>query len=273
MLSREAPLPLYYQIELHLREAIEAGRYQPGDRLPTEGELQHTFGVSRVTVRTALRRLEEDGLISTQRGRGTFVTTQANPKRQIERHPARLLAFEQDLRRYGVEPHAEVLAVEWVPASSRVAGLLDVPPGQEVLRLRRLGYVDDAPLWVESRHFHPRVAAVLAEQDLRSASITTLLQQIAGKPVTSSRLRISAGAATPDQARLLALAPGEPVLINEFADYVDDQPIEAARAVFRGDRYAFIVEVFSSHGSVDEVLRSSRDISGTLSLIRQEVSP
>jgi GntR family transcriptional regulator len=272
VISREAPLPLYYQIELKLREEIDAGRYRPGDRLPTEGELQRAYGVSRVTVRTALHRLEEDGLVSTQRGKGTFVTTQANADRQIERNPSRLLAFEEDLLKRGSHPRADVLAIEHVPAPQRMAALLSIEGGEEVTRVRRLGFVDDLPLWLESRYFHPTVSQALQQQDLESASVTALLQTVVGHPVTSSRLRISAGAATSEQARHLGLKGGDPVLINEFVVSADGQAVEAARAVFRADRYAFTVEVFSSQTSVNQVLRSSDGAAGALSLIRQEVS-
>ncbi|MGH2531649.1 MAG: GntR family transcriptional regulator [Thermomicrobiales bacterium] len=272
MISRETPLPLYYQIELRLREAIEQGRYRLGDRLPTEGELQQAYGVSRVTVRTALRRLEEDGLISTQRGRGTYVTTQAHPEDQIERNPSRLLSFEEDVQRQAGPPRVEVLAVEHGPAPQRMAAVLELGPGEEVTRVRRLGWVGDAPLWLESRYFHPSVGEALAERDLESASVTALLETVAGRHVTSSRLRISAAAATSDQAKLLGLHAGDPVLINEFAVYAEGRAVEAARAIFRADRYAFTVEVLSTEASVDLALRASGEGTGALSLIRQEVS-
>lgn len=272
MLRREAPVPLYYQIELQLREAFESGRYQPGDRLPTEQELQRAYGVSRVTIRTALHRLEEDGLISTQRGRGSFVTNQANPNRQIERDASRLLAFEEDLRRYSAHPRADVLALEQVPVPQRMAALLNLEPETAVTRVRRLGWVDDEPLWIESRYFHPSVGDALTEQDLRGASVTALLEAAVGQTVTSSRLRVSAGAATVDQAKHLTLRTGDPVLINEFVVSAGDRPIESARAIFRADRYAITVEVLSSMESTDLALRSSRGATGALGLFRQEVS-
>ena len=271
MLEREAPVPLYHQLELQLRDAIEAGRYRPGERLPTEGELQRAYNVSRVTVRTALRRLEEDGLISTQRGRGTFVTSQADERHKIERNPARLLAFEEDVLRQAGPLRVEVLAIEQYPAPQRVAALLAVAEGTEITRVRRLGSVGEMPLWVESRYFQPAIATMLTEADLTSASVTALLETMTGRHVASSRLRITAGAATGEQARHLDVQPGAPVLINEFAVYADERPIEAARAVFRADRYAFTVEVFAPEQSTDRALRATLGSGGSFSLIRQEV--
>jgi GntR family transcriptional regulator len=271
MLERKTPVPLYHQLELHLRAAIDSGAYLPGDRLPTESELQAAYNVSRVTVRTALKRLEEDGLVSTQRGRGTFVTSQAADAQKIVRNPARLLSFEEDLTRYG-PLRVDVLAVELYPAPQRIASLLDVELGTELTRIRRVGSVGDSPLWFESRYFHPDYGTVLGEEELQSASVTALLETMTGLHVGSSRLRISAGAATREQAKHLELEPGEPVLINEFGVYAEGRPIEAARAIFRGDRYAFALEVFASDLTIGQVMGSAFPDGGIVSVIRQEVT-
>jgi GntR family transcriptional regulator len=273
MLERQAPVPLYYQIELRLREDIESGKYHPGDRLPTEKELQERYDVSRVTVRTALRRLEEDGLISTHRGRGTFVTTQGTEAQRIERDTTRLHSFEEDIARQGGEPRIEVLSLERVPVPQRIAALLDVPDGTEVTRIRRLGLVGDAPLWIESRYVHPDIDDRFLSDDADNVSIIQTLESQTGRRVDRSRLRITAASATNDQANHLQVAKGAPVLINEFVDFSQGKPIEAARAVFRGDRYAFSVEVFGLEaGNTPSASQSFLGANGAQSIIRQEVS-
>jgi len=256
MIQREGPVPLYHQIELHLREQIESGRCRPGERLPPEGELQRLYGVSRITVRAALHRLEEDGIVSTRRGRGTFVERQAVEGPKIERNPVHLLAFEDEVLKQGLTLDVTVLSVEQCPVPERIGVLLDVATGTEVLRVRRVGRAGDAPLWTEARYFPLGVGAHLHEGDLGRASMTAFLQAIVGLPVTSSRLRITAGPATADQARLLEIAPGDAVLINEFAFYdAEGRPTEAARAVFRADRYAFSFTIPPSRSEIDQVRR------------------
>jgi GntR family transcriptional regulator len=265
-------MPLYYQIELRLREAIESGTYRPGDRLPTEKVLQERFGVSRVTVRTALRRLEEEGMISTQRGRGTFVTIQGDEGKRIERNTARLHSFEEDILGQGGEPRIEVLALERIPVPQRIGNLLDLNEGTEITRIRRVGWVGETPLWVESRYIHPSVDAALSTSGAGNTSISRVLESESGHLIDSSRLRITAATATKDQANSLGIRPGDPVLINEFVDYADGFPIEAARAVFRADRYAFSVETVSPN--VDrrgQLSHSFLGADGPQSIIRQEV--
>ncbi len=271
MLERKVPVPLYHQLELQLKAAIEEGVYRPGDRLPTESELQQQFQVSRVTVRTALKRLEEDGLITSRRGSGTFVTAQES-SRQIERHTSKLLGFEEDLIQQGGVPEIEVLSVEAYPAPPRIAQLLDIESGSETTRIRRVGSVAGEPLWLESRWLHPEFVEALTDADLTSASLTALYETRVGMPIESSRLRISAAAATREQAKTLRIEAGDPVLVNEYAVYADGRPIDATRSVFRADRYAFTFEVYAPGPHQRGSLQGAYPSGGMLSVIRQEVS-
>jgi GntR family transcriptional regulator len=262
VLERQQPVPLYYQLELHLRDAIESGRFGSGEQLPPEKELSRLFGVSRVTVREALRRLEEDGLISRTPGRGTIVLPQAVEGRKIERNPARLFGFEEEIIRHGFTPRVEVLSMEQSPAPERIAALLQVSPGIELTRVRRLGWAGDEPLWVESRYFPPRTAESVTPQVASRTSVTTFLHSVVGLGIAGTRLRVSAGAASANQAKLLNIKPGDPVLINEFAFYdTARHPVEAARAVYRADRYAFTFEASSTSPSGEVALRSSGAVS------------
>lgn len=261
MIQRDGPVPLYYQIELHLRAAIESGHYPSGERLPPEGELQRLYGVSRITIRAALRRLEEDGIVTTRRGRGTFVERQAVEGRKIERNPVHLLAFEDEVLKQGLTLAVAVLTVEQCPAPERIGQLLDIATGTEVLRVRRVGRAGDAPLWTESRYLPLGIGESLRADDLSRTSMTAFLEAVVGLPVTSSRLRITAGPATVDQARHLEIASGDAVLINEFAFYdVEGRPVEAARAVFRADRYAFTFAIPPSPTEMDRARRIVRGV-------------
>ena len=236
-LQRGEPVPLYYQVEVALRRAIEAGQ-MPDGRLPTEEELVERYGVSRITIRTALRRLEEDGLIERHRGRGTFV--RADSVAKIERHPGRLLGFEQDLRRQGATPSISVLRVERVEPPAVVARLLGMRADETGYRVRRLGRVDGEALWLESRYYSEPVGARLAEQDLSAASLTNLLEQCLGVHVAGARLRVEAGSANARQARELEVRKGHPLLVNQFAFMdMEGRALEVLHAAFRGDRYAF----------------------------------
>lgn len=240
-LRRDQPVPLYYQVEVALRRAIELGQV-PDGRLPTEEELMERYRVSRITIRTAMRRLEEDGLIERHRARGTFVRDGAI--RKIERHPDHLLGFEEELRRQGATPAVEVLAVEEIEPPDGVAQALARPAAEWVYRLRRLGRANGQPLWIESRYYPQWVGARMLKHDLAGASVTRLLEEVLEVRIAGVRLRVEAAAANARQARALNVRTGHPLLVNQFAlRDAKGQVLEVLRAAFRGDRYAFAFDL------------------------------
>jgi GntR family transcriptional regulator len=243
MLRRNQPVPLYYQVEVAIRRAIEHGEF-PDGRLPPEGDLATRYQVSRMTLRAALGRLEEDGLIERHRARGTFVRQEA--VRKIVRHPNRLLGFEEDLRRQGAAPRVELLAVEQLEPPEGIARVLELGEGEQTYRVRRRGIVNQQPLWIEARYYPPDVGARMVTQDLQRASITARLEEVLGTRVTSGRVHVEAAIANSRQAQQLEVRSGHPLLVNQFAFFDSSgRALEVLRAVFRGDRYAFSFELSS----------------------------
>ncbi len=259
MLERSQPIPLYYQLEQQLRQEIESGRWPPGTRVPPESELVRIYGVSRITVRTALERLADDGLIERQRGRGTFVNPNVSPHPKIEREPARLFAFEQDILRQGQEPTTRVLSIEEGPPPARMAALLRLQPGESAVRLRRLGSTNGQPLWLESRYFPLDVGRAIRGCDLTSPAVSRTIEEACGRRAVRASLRIEAASATASQARQLQVAPGAAVLLNEFVFYdAAGRALQALHAFFRADRYAFAFEVSTEPEQTSEDLWATR---------------
>lgn len=249
-IARASPTPLYYQLELTLRRQIESGILAPNERLPSELELARRFGVSRITVRRSLERLAAQGLVHRKSGRGTYVSPLPRVQVKVERNLVNLLGFEDDLRRSGAVPDVRVLRKEWVPAPEDVASRLEVPAGTQVFRLHRLGMVDGRPLWVEERYFSENVATGIQDYHMESPSIVALLAREYGKRITAAAIRIESVGAAEEVASLLQVRPGSPLLAVQFTTYVDDMPIDAMRAYFRGDRYAYAFRLEAKNAEV-----------------------
>jgi GntR family transcriptional regulator len=240
-LRRDQPIPLYHQLEVQLQRAIFDGSF-PNGRLPNEEDFVRQYRVSRMTVRAALRRLEENGVIERLRGRGTFVRPEAAAK--ITRYPARLLGFEEDLLRQGVLPDLEVLAVEDVEAPVAVARALNLEHGERALRVRRRGRVDGQPLWLEVRYCPSDLGARLRQHDLGVGSFHRLLEEVLGTSLAASRMRIEAVGATRQQARMLGVRSGHALLVSQAVLFdARDRPVSHTWAAFRGDHYAFGFEL------------------------------
>jgi GntR family transcriptional regulator len=227
-------LPHYRQIELALRERVPTLR--PGERLPSDSDLCREFGVSRMTARNAMQRLADDGLVQRIPGRGTFVV-----EPPAHRYADRLMAFSHEMQRQGRRPSSRLLAREIRPATDAEAAVLELQPAEPVVLLRRLRLADAVPIAIETAVLTRRIAAVVMLADLETGSLHEALAG-AGLQLRRGNATITAEAASPEDARLLAVRAGEPLLVERrvIAD-AQAHPVEATESRYPGNRYALDV--------------------------------
>jgi GntR family transcriptional regulator len=227
--------PHYRQIEQALRERIATLR--PGARLPSDTDLCAEFGVSRMTARNAMERLAADGLIRREPGRGSFVT--APP---AHRRTNRLMTFSQEMRRAGRVPSSRVLTRVIRPSTTPEATSLGIPPRQPVVHLRRLRQADGEPIALESTILIGACADAVMTADLAGGSLHETLGR-AGFALARGTGTISAAAATAEDGRLLAIRPGDPLLVERRV-IVDGhgRRIEATESRYAADRYGLVVQ-------------------------------
>lgn len=232
-LDRSSPIPLYFQIAEDLKRQIEDGRLRPGNRLDNELELTKKLGVSRPTVRQAVQRLVEQGLVVRRRGVGTVV----QPPRILR--SVALTSLYDDLRESHRHPETTVLDVAETTADAEVAALLAISEGSAVLSVERLRSADGAPLAV-MRNFLP--AGLLAGSPGESLNETGLYELLRGQGITphAGEQVIGARRATAREARLLAAARGATVLTMRRTTFDPaGRPIEYGVHAYLADRYSF----------------------------------
>jgi GntR family transcriptional regulator len=227
--------PQYRQIEQALRERIASLR--PGERLPSDSQLCLEFGVSRMTARNAMQRLAEDGLVVREPGRGSFVA-----KPPAHRRTNRLMTFTQEMLRAGRIPTSRVLTRVVRPASSSEAANLRIPPRQPVVHLRRLRLADDQPIAIETAVLIEACVDVVLRADLARESLHETLGR-AGFTLARGTGTIFAAAATAEEARLLGIETGDPLLVERRV-IVDDheREVELTVSSYPADRYALEVQ-------------------------------
>jgi DNA-binding GntR family transcriptional regulator len=220
-------------------EAVSSGDLRPGDRLPPERQLAEELGVSRMTLRQALEALERRGLVRRTVGRrgGTFV---AEPK--IERDMTSLAGLTEQLRRQGRQAGARVLGRREGPAGRRSSDALGVELGAPLFEVVRLRLSDGTPLALERSLFPAHRFPGLLDEGL-DGSIYELLDTRYGVPVRRAVERLEPVLAGPDEASLLQIKEGSPLLLVERTSFDGDgQAVEYARDLFRGDRTKVLLE-------------------------------
>lgn len=204
---------------------------KPGDPFPPERELEHQFGVSRITVRQALQQLVLAGRLERVQGRGTFV---AHPK--LEQLLA-LTSFSEDMRRRWQGPGSRVLQVRRIPAAGGVADVLGLVLGSAVLILEWVRLAESEPMALEKVRLSAGRFAELEETDLSDRSLYEWLAE-RGIELSYANQTIEATVLSAEEARLLEVARGKPAFRLERVSY--DQfgcPVELVWSLYRGDRY------------------------------------
>lgn len=226
--------PQYLEIEAVLR--AEVNKLAPNSVLPTEVQLSKRFNVSRITIRRALEMLEQSGLISRQRGRGTIVSP---PK--ISRRFSPLFSFEHDLRDQGIEFETRMITSDFeaVPPEF-IRDRLKLSAKKKVAYLAFSRLVEDRIICTDSRYIHPDVACQLDPKLLESGDTSRVVEKAVGKKITSadweSEIVPCAGAA----AGVLGIAPGSLVVANTFTYFLSNgAAAEAGVMSYRVDRCKF----------------------------------
>ena len=206
-----AALPRYRQLADALRQAIEQGELPDNQPLPSERELAERYDISRDTVRKAVRFLEERGVVYSDHGRGTFVAP------ALVRRMSRFIdGFSQDTLQRGGRPGQRVLSVELCAATLGIAHLLQLEAGHLLNRVRRVRLTDGLPVGLHDAYFPLARGMRLERAEVEQAqSLYKLLTAKAGFAPVEAVENLFAGTADAEEARLLEVDEGSPLLVCE----------------------------------------------------------
>lgn len=236
---------LHGRIREDLRERIVRGVLQPNDRVPSESELMAQYGVSRITVRQALDDLRNEGLIVKVAGKGTFVAG-ARPSQEL----ARLEGFGEAMARGGHRIVNRVVSHVLVPAASQVAERLRLDAGAQVSEIRRVRYLDSAPVSFEVTYLPPRVGERLRGEDLAGRDIFLILESDYGITLGHADVQIGAISADAGLATALSVAPGTALLrIERLTWTADGMPLDFEYLYVRGDAFQYTLRLPRHAGS------------------------
>jgi GntR family transcriptional regulator len=234
-LQEDSPIPLYYQLENEIRRKIEAGDYQPGDKIPSERELSDKVNLSRMTIRKAISNLVEKGILERRRGQGTFVSED-----KVNTFPG-LIGFNEHMELKEMTPSSEVIEQELLIPNHEISSRLKVEEGKVILTARlRLG--NEEPIGYEKSYVPYSVCPQLLEVDLEEGSIYHCLQEAGYKPIKAEQ-ETEAILADRHLADLLEVEVDQPILKNTRVTFSKTKPVEFSYNFYRGDKYSIYTEL------------------------------
>jgi len=222
----------YRAIADELRQRVEAGEFAAGRTLPSEAELSAAYEASRVTIRKALDLLREEGLIDARQGFGWFAAV--DPLRQSL---ARLGTTEGQLADEGVRSERRILDFRFVTAPPRVRQVLGT---KTVLEVRRLNLADGEPFARVTVWCPEALGSGLSRDQVEAHSFYDLLDVDLGGATQT----IGAAAASEDDAAVLEIPSGSPVLVCErITEDAAGRPVLLSEHVFPAHRTEFVVDL------------------------------
>lgn len=223
--------PLWRQVLTDLERRIDSGDI--ADRFPTDKELTEQYGVSRHTVREAVRRLRARGLVERHRGRGSFLN-----EGQLSQPLGGLYSLFRAVEARGLEQRSEVLALE-LDRDAAAAARLALPPRAELVRLDRLRYAGDEPLALDSVWLPADLGRPLLDVDFSRTALYDELRERTGITVTAVQETLEPIVADDGLRELLALDEDEALFRVRRLGSSGDRPVECRVTLIRGQRFAY----------------------------------
>jgi len=240
-IDKESPVPYYHQLKMYFTSEIDSGHWSPEQKLPSEAEFCERFDISRTVVRQAIKELQNEGYLSTEKGKGTFV---ARPK-IIEGFVQSLTGFYEEMVKRGYKVSTHILKQELTPASKNVAEALELEIETPVITLSRLRKLNDEPSVYVTTYIPQELCPELLTADLENKSLYNFFEKCGcGLMMYKGRRYISVSLANEYEASLLNIEIGSPLIELDSVTYLKDgRPLEYFHALHRGDRTRFEVDL------------------------------
>jgi GntR family transcriptional regulator len=234
-LSNLNGLPQYIRIRESVRQRIQNGELNRGEKLPPEEELAASFGVSRMTLRQSLSDLIDEGLLYRKHGIGTFVAFQ-----HFARDHSHLRNFFESSKADGIAVDEQVLGVSIHPARFQVAKALQLEEGDDVICLKTLRIVEANPVTIHEVWFSLAKFPDFMEEDINTTSRDLLgYYESCGFKVRRGIQRLEARLADSETAAILNVEEGSPILYKERTLFTEEGiPVEYLYCHNRGDLYS-----------------------------------
>jgi DNA-binding GntR family transcriptional regulator len=214
-------------VRSELKRLILGGEFSVGEKLPNEDRLCERFGVSRVTIREAVRGLIEDGLVVRRHGSGTYVTRRPLIQNSLDVN----YSYTEHFQASGLRPGRKLLGMRTVPAADDVAEALGLAAGTPVREVRRVRTADGRPAISSIDRIPTELLDASLDRSDYAGSLYRVLTD-AGHPISHAEAILRPAVASRELARILDVSPGTPIQEMRQVDFDD-----AGRPVMVSDEW------------------------------------
>lgn len=231
MVDRRNPAPLWSQLLSTLTQRIENGEFR--DHFPTDKELMETYKVSRQTVREAVRRLEQDGMLTRQRGKGTTLI-----KTEFTQTLGTLYSLFNEVESTGAVQKSIILAQEIIK-KPEIALELQLEPTEELFFLKRIRLANEIPLAIDHAYLPANKTKALMEVNFEHTALYVELEKRSNLRPIYGHEDIIAVIPSVSEKETLEIGDGVGAFEIRRKSFSSDGPLEWRSTLIRGDRYSF----------------------------------
>ncbi len=219
-IDKTSSIPLYLQVEKELRSLIKSGSLKDLPRTITEKLLEEEFKVSRNTIRQAISKLVDEGLLIRRRARGISVVDDAS---KVMGETTDGLSFTEAAIKRGQKPTAKILISKEIPAPKDVREALSLGEGAKVFHSRRVRFLDGIPVSIANYYIPLEVAPGISEDDFSedgpNQSVHYVLERFYDQQILKWVESVEAIAVSAEDAKILQIPEGSPVVLRTDVIY------------------------------------------------------
>lgn len=228
--------PLYRQIANQMKEEITKETWLKGEAIPTEAKLSKTYGVSRVTIRQAIKLLVQEGLLYKIQGSGTYVSDN-----KFEHNIYSLRGFTEEMHALNKPTRNKVLTFSLTKPDARIQQILGLEDGEEVFFVRRQRYVEETPLVVENTYLPVKLFPDLS-YELMEGSKYEYIEKVKQMKIKESFQEVLPLMPDEEIKSLLHLKESIPIIkVQLFSTLTDETTFEYTDIYFKSDEYKFTI--------------------------------
>jgi len=247
MLDENSPLSLYYQVKSIIIDNIRNKVWEMNSKIPAERELCEMYQVSRITVRQALKELEDEGCLYRKQGKGTFVTGQKFVQRLSQ-----FYSFSEEIMKMGSVPSTQIISFDIREGGPLIAEKLKIVSNEAVFAIKRLRLADNEPFGIETSYVVYKYAKGLTEEDVRKFGLYNALKQKCGVVTNEAIETFEAANVNSEEAKYLQVGKNAAALHLNRITSADGNIVEYCVSTIRGDKYKYTIQLGNHTADVSD---------------------